>query len=204
MRSLARQTALVALLLLTGAAASASTLTLDDCDSQGCEGSSVFLTVESAGSGNWNVTLGLDSTGYFGPKDGVVQAGFKAVEGASDITLVSFSDGSWSTAKFAGINSNGLCAGPGEPDFGCTSGYANVQSDDVYTWNFFVEGGTVLDVSSWAIKYQYCDQSETTCKGHILSAHSPGEPGNPVPEPSAALVFAAGLLVAAPLLRRPR
>src|SRR5882724_626072 len=104
----------------------------------GCEGSSVFLTVESAGGGNWNVTLGLDSTGYTGPKDGAVQAGFKAISGASDVTLVSFSDGSWSSGKFAGINSNGLCAGPGEPDFGCTSGYANVQTDDVYTWNFLV------------------------------------------------------------------
>jgi uncharacterized protein (TIGR03382 family) len=116
---------------------------------------------------------------------------------------VSFSDGSWSSANFAGITSNGLCAGPGEPDFGCTSGYANILTDDVYTWTFLVEGGTLLDTSSWAIKFQYCNQSDTSCEGHILSAHA-GEPGNPVPEPSAAIVFAAGMLVAAPLMRRRR
>ncbi len=204
MKSSAAHALLLTLFLLIGASANATSLSLTDCDSQGCEGSDVFLNVVGDGSGNFNVTLTLDSTGYFGPKDGVVQAGFKAIEGASDITLVSFSDGSWSSAKFAGINSNGLCTGPGEPDFGCTKGYANIQSDDVYTWNFFVEGGTLLDVSSWAIKFQYCNESDTTCKGHILSAHSPGTPGTPVPEPSAALVFAGALLVAAPKLRRRR
>ncbi len=183
--------------LLTGSAAPALTLDLDDCDAFGCEGSSVFLTVTDAGSGDWNVTLGLDSTGYSGDLDGVVQAGFKAIQGASDVTLVSFSDGSWADAKFAGINSNGLCSGPGEPGFGCTSGYANILSDDVYTWDFFVEGGTLLAISDWTIKFQYCDQGDETCRGHIISA-----PGSAVPEPSAALVFAAGLLAAAPYLRR--
>jgi hypothetical protein len=191
------------LFLLMGSAAPATTLNLDNCDADGCEGSSVFLTVEDAGGGNWNVTLGLDSTGYTGDLDGVVQAGFKAIDGASDITLVSFSDGSWDAAEFAGISSNGLCAGPGEPDFGCTSGYANIETNKEYTWNFFVEGGTLL--SEWTIKFQYCDQGDESCRGHLISAPGrPGEPGNPIPEPSAALVFAAGLVVAGPYLRRRR
>src|SRR5437867_1891776 len=204
MKSSAAHALLLTLFLLIGASANATSLSLTDCDSQGCEGSDVFLNVVGDGSGNFNVTLTLDSTGYFGTNDGVVQAGFKAIDGASDITLVSFSDGSWSSAKFAGINSNGLCAGPGEPDFGCTSGYANIETDKTYTWNFFVEGGTELDVSSWAIKFQYCDSSDEVCKGHILSASSTGTPGAPVPEPSAALVFAGALLVVAPKLRRRR
>jgi len=204
MKSFVRHALLLGLFLSIGGSAKATSLSLTDCDSQGCEGSDVFLNVESAGGGNWNVTLTLDSTGYYGPKDGVVQAGFKAIEGATSISLISASDGNWSAAKFAGISSNGLCAGPGEPDFGCTRGYADIETKKTYTWNFLAEGGTMLDTSSWAIKFQYCDQSDTTCKGHIVSAHSDGTPGNPVPEPSAALVFTAGLLIAAPKLRRRR
>ena len=207
MKSLIRHGLVLSLLLLLGAAsASATTLSLTDCDAFGCEGSDVFLTVNGDGSGNWNIQLGLDSTGYTGTLDGVVQAGFKAVTGInnSDVQLLSTSDGSWSNAKVAGINGGGgaLCDGPGEPDFVCSSGYANIETNKVYTWNFFVEGGTVLGVSDWTIKFQYCDQGDTDCKGHLISA--PGTPGAPVPEPSAALVFAGGLLVAATRLRRRR
>jgi hypothetical protein len=205
MKSFSRQALLLTLfLLLIGASASATSLSLTDCDSQGCAGSDVFLNVEANGTG-WDITLSLDSTGYFGAEDGVVQAGFKAISGIgdADVSLVSFSDGSWSAAKVAGINGGGgaLCDGSSEPDFVCTSGYANIETNKVYTWTYFVEGGTLLDVSSWAIKFQYCDQNDTNCKGKVLSAHSTG---TPVPEPSAALVFAAGLLVAAPQLRRRR
>jgi hypothetical protein len=196
MKSLVRHLALLSVLLLAGSAG-ATTLTLDNCDAYGCAGSDVFLTVDSDGSGNWNITLGLDSTGYYGNLDGVVQAGFKAIGGATDVTLVSFSDGTWSDAQLAGINSSGLCAGGSDPDFVCTSGYANIETDKVYTWTFFVEGGTLLD--QWTIKFQYCNQGDTDCKGHLISA-----PGVPVPEPSAALVFGGGLLAAATRLRRRR
>ena len=201
MKSSGARALLLTFFLLIGASASATTLSLTDCDSQGCAGSDVFLNVESAGGGDWNITLSLDSTGYFGSEDGVVQAGFKAIGGITDadVSLVSFSDGSWSTAKVAGINGGGgaLCDGSNEPDFVCTSGYANIETNKTYTWTFFVEGGTLLD--EWTIKFQYCDAGDANCKGHLISA-----PGVPVPEPSAALVFAAGLLAAAPKLRRRR
>jgi len=204
MKSLIRHGLLLSLLLLGAASASATTLSLTDCDAYGCAGSDVFLTVDSDGSGNWNITLGLDSTGYTGTLDGVVQAGFKAIGGITDadVTLVSFSDGSWPTTNVAGINGNGgaLCDGPSDPDFVCSSGYANIETNKVYTWDYFVKGGTLLD--TWSIKFQYCDQGDTNCKGHLISA--PGTPGTPVPEPSAALVFAGGLLAAAARLRRRR
>jgi hypothetical protein len=186
-------------LLLIGGAAPAATLNLDNCDAFGCQGSSVFLTVEDAGGGNWDVTLGLDSTGYTGTKTGVVQAGFKAISGFDDVTLDSFSDGAWAPAKGAGINSSGLCAGGSSSQFVCTSGYANILTDDVYTWNFTVEGGSVLD--EWTIKFQYGNATGVN-NGQLISA--PGRPGPPIPEPTAALVFAAGLLVARPYLRRRR
>ena len=203
MKSFARLTCLLSMMLLA-TSASAATLTLDDCDSFGCQGSSVFLDVEDAGGGNFNVILGIDTTNYTGTLDGVVQAGFKAIEGATKVTLVSFDSGSWSAAKFAGINSNGLCVGPGEPDFVCTSGYTNIlDTKGEYTWTFLVEGGTVID--EWSIKFQYCDEDADRCNGKIISAPgTPGDPGTPVPEPSAALVFAGGMLIAATKLRRRR
>lgn len=204
MKSLIRHGLLLSLLLLGAASASATTLSLTDCDAYGCAGSDVFLTVDSDGSGNWNITLGLDSTGYTGTLDGVVQAGFKAIGGITDadVTLVSYSDGNWPKTSVSGINGNGgaLCDGPSDPDFVCSSGDANIETDKVYTWTYFVEGGTLLD--TWSIKFQYCDQGDTNCKGHLISA--PGTPGTPVPEPSAALVFAGGLLAAAARLRRRR
>jgi hypothetical protein len=207
MKSILTRAALLTLLLFTGVSAQATTLSLTDCDAYGCAGSDVFLTVESDGGGNWNITLAIDSTGYTGSEDGVVQAGFKAIGGISDadVTLVSFTDGSWSDATVAGINGGGgaLCDGASDPDFVCTSGYANIETNKTYTWTFFVEGGTLLD--EWTIKFQYCDQGDTDCNGHLISAPgTPGDPGSPVPEPSAALVFAAGLLAAAPKLRRRR
>ncbi len=175
-------------------AANALILDLDDCNSFGCQGSDVSLQVTAAGGGDWNVILKLDSTGYTGTKSGVVQAGFKAIAGASVVSLVSYSDGSWSTAKKAGVSSSGACAGPSSSDFVCTSGYANIQTDKEYSWNFLVKGGSVLD--EWTIKFQYGNATGTN-NGNLISAPGvPTEPGSPAPEPSAALLFAAGLLIA--------
>jgi len=203
MQSFARLTVLLSVLLLAGSV-SALTLNLNDCDSQGCAGSDVSLDVIDNGNGTFNVTLGLDSTGYTNgaQQDGVVQAGFKAIQDATSVQLLSASDGTWSAATLAGISSSGLCAGGASSDFVCTSGYANIETNKTYTWNFLVTGGTQLDINSWAIKFQYCDSTDEECKGHLLSAHSTASP--PVPEPSAALVFAGGMLIAATKLRRRR
>ncbi len=193
MRSL---TTLLLALLSIGASASAATITLENCAS--CQGSTVSLSVDPAGGGNWDVTLTLDTTNYDGSPDGVVQAGFKAISGItnSDISLTASPDASWSDPKLAGISANGLCTGAGEADFVCTAGYTDVTANPaIYTWGFTVEGGALL--TEWSIKFQYCDSGDESCRGNIIS-----EPGILVPEPSAALVFAVGLLIAASHRRR--
>ena len=204
--ALASRLSVVLLLsLLIGGAAHATTLQLSDCDSFGCQGSSISLDVVSDGSGNWDVTLGIDSTNYDGSKSGVVQAGFKAIEGFSSVTLVSFTDGSWSPAVEGGVSSSSLCAPNSSSDFACTSGYADVVNDTSSTWVFKVAGGTVLP--EWTIKFQYGDEQapKNGYSGNIISAPgTPGDPGNPVPEPSAALVFGVALLVASRGARRAR
>jgi hypothetical protein len=132
----------------------------------GCEGPSVFLTVDSTGEGSWNVTLGLDSTGYTGSKDGVVRPGSRRSSGAS----ISRSCRSRTATGQAQVRRDQLDRAVlrlRRVDFVCTG--RQRQTDDVYTWNFLVTGGSVLDTSSWAIKFQYCDQSDTGCRA-ILSA----------------------------------
>jgi hypothetical protein len=199
----------VLLALLTSIAASANAvptvLSLTDCDSQGCAGSDVFLSIDQVGVSTYNITLSLDSTGYTrgDQEDGVVQAGFKAFSGSYTVAfgVPAFSDGNWVAPNVSGIDGGGgaLCDGSDDANFVCTSGYANIETNKLYTWNFVVDGGTLLNVDSWAIKFQYCDSTDTDCKGKLLSASA-----QPIPEPSAAVVFAGGLLAAATRLRRRR
>jgi MYXO-CTERM domain-containing protein len=82
-------------------------------------------------------------------------------------------------------------------------GFVDITTDGLYTWTFDVTGATILPVGDWHIGGQYCngDPDNTDCKGWIISTSAPGEA---VPEPSAALIFGAALLVAAPRLRRRR
>ncbi len=188
--------------LLLAASANALSLQLDSCDSFGCQGSSISLDVSSDGAGGWDVTLGIDSTNYTGSKTGVVQAGFKAIQDFDGVDLVSATDGAWSPATASGVSSSGLCSGSSNSDFVCTSGYADVQSDLSSSWVFHVAGGTLLPVDDWTIKFQYGDTTpgpNGRYNGNLISA-----PGSAIPEPSAAVVFGAGLLVAGTRLRRTR
>jgi len=81
----------------------------------------------------------------------------------------------------------------------CTSGFADIQTDKEYTWTFLATGGTVLD--EWTIKFQYGDPGVIN-RGNLISAPGTPGPGTPVPEPSAALMFAVGILAASRRLRR--
>lgn len=208
MKSLAAPALLLTLLLLViGASAQANTLGLEDCGS--CDGSDVSLEVVSDGGTGWNAYLKIELEDYNGSEDSIVLAGFKAVAGvtADDITLVSVSDGTtWSEPALSSISSSSFCSGPGQSNFACIqadTGSPIVTDPGYYIlYTFHVDGGTLLE--EWTIRFQYCDSADYDggdgdCNGHIIS-----EKGTPVPEPSAALIFAGALLVAAPKLRRRR
>jgi hypothetical protein len=216
MKSFQRHTLLLAafLLLGIGTAARATTLSLPDCAS--CEGSDVSLDITTSdGGATYDVVLTLDSTNYTGPGDSIVQAGFKAFDGltADDILSMSVSSGTWTDPELAGINSSGYCDGSGDAGFVCTTGEANiVDSPGEYVFTFKIDGTNLTLLEEWSIKFQYCDSAtydggEGNCNGHVISEPgTPGgdKPGDPVPEPSAALVFAGGLLIASTSLRRRR
>jgi hypothetical protein len=198
-------------LLLTGStSAQATTFSLDDCAS--CAGSDVSLAITTSdGGATYDVVLTLDSTDYTGSQDSIVQAGFKAFDGltADDILAFSFSDGTWSDPELAGISADGFCSGGGDPGFVCSTGEANIVNDPgVYTFTYKIDGSNVTLLSNWSIKFQYCDSADYDggsgdCNGHIISEDGSAG-GPPVPEPSAALVFAVGLLVARRKLRARR
>jgi hypothetical protein len=200
---------------LIGISARAATLDLNNCAS--CEGSDVSLDITTSdGGATYDVILTLDSTNYTGSQDSIVQAGFKAFDGITDadVTLVSVtSPGSYTDPVLSAINAAGYCEGPGDPGFVCTKAIDPVNIVDnpgEYVFTFEVNGANATLLSEWSIKFQYCDAGtydggDGDCNGHLISEPgTPGDGGTPVPEPSAALVFGAGLLVAAPRLRRRR
>lgn len=189
--------------LLSSAPAAATLVMLDDCDASGCQGSSVSLEVNQTSPGVYSVKLTLDSTGFDESRDGVNQAGFKAIQDFSDVSLVSAPSAGWSDPISAPINSNGdVCAAsPSPSDQICTAGFVDIIADGPYTWEFEVLGGTLLPTSDWHIGFQYAN-APGPARGKIVSAQ--GVPAVPVPEPSAALAFAVGLGVVGLRLGRRR
>jgi hypothetical protein len=191
------------LALLASVPAAATLVVLDDCDASGCQGSSVSLEASQTSPGIYHVTLTLDSTGFDESRDGVNQAGFKAVEGFTSVSLLSAPTAGWSVPISAPINSNCDVCGtsPSPSDQICTAGFVDITANDQYTWEFEVVGGSLLPTSDWHIGFQYAN-GPGPARGKIVSAQ--GTAVVPVPEPSAALAFAVGLGVVGLRLGRRR
>ena len=69
-----------AALALVGFAGSAQALqfaelTLNDCDAMGCEGSTLYLSVQEEAGGSWLVTYTINTDGYTGDRLGFNQIG---------------------------------------------------------------------------------------------------------------------------------
>ena len=56
-------------------------LTLNDCDAMGCEGSTLYLSVQEEAGGSFLVTYTINTDNYTGNLAGFNQAGFKAIDG---------------------------------------------------------------------------------------------------------------------------
>ena len=184
-------------------------LTLDNCDSDGCMGSTLFLSVTEV-SGGFDVIYTIDTTNYTGhtdphPRLGFKQIGFKAIQGWTSGTVTG-SPAGWVTGSSdavirSNITSNSLCDGSSNNDFACIYGFVNASElpdgTDIrgeYTWNFHIEGGTLMtDTSEWNLSGQYGNGGpRTESTGWLISATG-GTP--PVPEPTAALLFGLGAIL---------
>ncbi len=194
---------LVALLGLAAAAQAGpiQSVTIDDCDADGCEGTTLLLSVEDNMNGTWTVIQGIDSTDFNEVRLGLNQVGFNAIKNWTAVDLISAPNAGWlDPPKEANISSNGLCKNGGNTGKICTHGFVDITTDDVYEWEYLVTGGTVKDASEWHWGGQFANDAGRA-RGKIISA----SPHEPIPEPTAVAVFAVGaLVVGRALQRRPR
>jgi hypothetical protein len=176
-------------------------LTLNDCDSMGCEGSTLFLSVQEEAGGSFLVTYTIDTTNYTGDRDGFNQIGFKAIKNwTSGEVLTSPTDPvqTWNPVIESPIASNSLCEKTkGNTDKVCVHGFVDITSGGEYTWTFRIYDGTlIMDTSEWHLGAQYSDGHYRDV-GKIISASSA-----PIPEPTAALLFGMGALLMVRSTRR--
>jgi len=190
---------LLATLALAGAAQAGAitSITIDDCDADGCRGSTLMLSVEDNMDGTWTVLQSIDSTDFDEVRLGLNQVGFKAIKDWTSADLVMAPTAGWlDPALEAATSANNLCKNGTSSDKVCTYGFTDITTDDTYTWEFLVTGGTLLDTADWHWGGQYANQAGPT-SGKIISASLP-----PVPEPNAAILFGLGALIVGAGLRR--
>jgi hypothetical protein len=194
---------LIAAMFLTCVAslASAYSLTIDGATCGSCEGANLYLEINDNG-GSFDVTLTVNTDNYTGTKDGLVTVGFGGIHGWTAVSLDSSpltSGVAWSDPIGANVSSSGQCASGSTTDKICTQGFVDVSGGGDFTWAFTVTGGSFsTDTSTWHIGGQFADLSDLSSskgpRGHLIS--EPG-PAHAIPEPGAAFLFAAGLLVVA-------
>jgi hypothetical protein len=138
---------------LGGRRAAVTSLTLDNCDG-GCAGADLTIDVTDNLDGTYTVLYTIDTTDYVGPRDYLVQVGFKVIQGYTDVDLVSAPNGlaNWSEALTAPVSSDGTpCSGGGDnTDKVCIYAKSNPLSakvDAVYG-SVLVVGGSIMDTSS--------------------------------------------------------
>lgn len=196
MKRLLRHAVLSTALIALAGTAQAVSITIDDCDAQGCEGTSLFLSVQDNMDGTFTVIQSIDSTGFSEVRLGMNQVGFKAIKDWTSADLVSAPTAGWlDPATEAAVSANALCANGTTSDKVCTYGFVDITTDGVYTWEYLITGGTLLDKSEWHWGGQFADDAGAT-SGKLISAG--------IPEPSAALLFGVGALVVSQRTRRRR
>jgi len=190
-------------LALVGFAGSAQALqfaelTLDACDSMGCQGSTLYLSVQEEAGGSWLATYTINTDNYTGNLAGFNQVGFKAIDGWTTGTVLSSPAGSatdWNPVIESPISSNSLCDKTnGNTDKVCVAGFVNIEGGGDNTWTFRIDDGTLItDTSEWHLGAQYTPLTGAgRARGQIIS-YDGGS--NPVPEPTAALLFGLGAIL---------
>jgi hypothetical protein len=180
-----------------------------ECDTMGCEGSTLFLSVEEVAPDSWVITYTIDTDGYTGDQLGFNQIGFKVLKDVDWTTASVTTDfplpapdpdntSGWVMVYESPVSSNSLCEHQhGDPDRACTAGFVDIKDPGgIYTWVFTVDGGTLMDTSEWHFGGQYANDYYEA-EGKIISAG-----GAPVPEPTAAVLFGLGALLVARSARR--
>ncbi len=184
--------ALFALCLGTASADSASALTID-CASAGCLGGIYTLDVSETAPDLYLATYTVDTTGSFTVgATSLVDINIKVANDYSSPILVSGPAGALLGGPLAGHG----CSGS-NGSFLCIDLTPNLPRGGVYTWQ--IQFGSSQILEEWHIGARYT--SPTHVRGGWVVSES-GKSSNPIPEPSAALIFGVGMLVASGLVTR--
>lgn len=199
-------TSIAALFALVFSASAASALSIDfgGADDPSLHGTTGSLSIDGpidAGTGTFDVVWSMDFTGYEGSATQhpyLTNIAFKAF---SDISFVDIDSIVWTTPTDgtlvypSNINgqSGGCVTGSGsEAGMVCVDldPYVDATSGGEIVASFTVTGDLLGD--SWSYRGKFGPE-----RGWVIS-----ESGAPVPEPTAAMLFAAGLLLARFRMRR--
>ncbi len=182
--------------------ASALTMSFGGADDPSLHGTSGQLSISGpidAGTGTFDVVWSMDFAGYAGSSSDhqyLTNIAFKAFTSMSVVTLdeiiwTAATDGDLFSPS--NVNNSGCVTGPGS-----NAGMVCVELDpavdatmggEIFA-HFTVTGD--LDLSEWSYRGKFGPEN-----GWVIS-----ESGVPIPEPTAAMLFAVGLLVARSRVRR--
>lgn len=162
-----------------------------DCATADCIGGVYTLDVVETAPNLYTATFTVDTTGVYDV--GATLLNDVEFKVANDYINPVITSGPTGAVVAGPLNGRG-CSGNND-SFICVNLTPDLALGQVYTWQITF-GATAL-VDEWHIGARYTAPNHRT--GWVIS-----ESGTPIPEPSAALVFGAGLLVASQVVRQRR
>ena len=179
---------LIALAFATGIASEARALTID-CATAGCIGGIYTLDVAETAPNSFVATYTIDTTTAFDVRaTHLVDINFKVATDYTDVTLLSGPSASLGGGPLSG----GGCRGNND-SFICGDLTSSLERGRVYTWR--IQFGATALIDEWHVGARYV--SPIHRRGWVISESGRS---NPIPEPSAALIFGVGMLVASGLV----
>lgn len=163
-----------------------------DCETVGCIGGRYTLDVEQTAPNLYLATYTIDTSTVDVGATVLADINLKLANAYVAPTVVSGPAG----ALGAGPLNGGGCGG-GNGSFLCVNLAPDLAVGGTYTWQFQFGASSLIGIDQWHLGARYTAPGHE--KGWVISET---RPANPVPEPSAALVFGFGMLVAGGLARR--
>lgn len=184
--------AVVAFLSSTFAAGASSAMSVD-CSTAGCIGGIYTLNVEQTAPDLYLATYTIDTSVPFTVgATTLVDFDFKVANDYVNALIVS-----GPTANLGDGPLTGSGCGGNNGSFVCADIAPDLSVGGVHTWKVQFSATGLIDESEWHVGARYTAPGKT--RGWVIS-ETAGGPA--VPEPTAALVFGFGMLVAGSLVKR--